>query len=115
GQRGYAVAIWGNGVGRVARRRPAFHDEALRESACSGRHDVNPYRRSPSRLSEDGHVVRIAAECRDVVVYPLQRELLIANAVGTRRFAWSLLVQIWMGEEPERAQAIVHAHHDDWS
>lgn len=62
-----------------------------------------------SRLAEDGHVVRVAAEYRDVLLHPSQRGDLVEQA-KVHRAVWPFSFQRWMREEAELAEAIVEAH-----
>jgi hypothetical protein len=61
--------------------------------------------RTAGRLSEDRHVVRIAAEGPYVPLHPAQRCLLILQSVVARARA-----ERRVGQEPEDAQAVVHRH-----
>ena len=67
----------------------------------------------PARaLAEDGDVLRVAAEGRDVALHPLQRRDLVHQAVVADRLARpGGLGQRRVGEVAERAQPVVDGHH----
>lgn len=59
--------------------------------------------------AEQGDVVRIAPEGRDVVVHPMQRRDLVHQAV----IAGATFRQRGMSEPAERAETIIHGDHDE--
>src|SRR5262249_29640470 len=67
---------------------------------------------SAGRFAEDGDVVRIASERGDVVLDPLQREILIEVAVVAGGMLWRFGGQFRYGEQTEDAQAIVEGNQD---
>ena len=62
-------------------------------------------------LAEDGDVVRIAAEFRDVVPYPLEGLDLIAKTLVAGDAVRVLRAQFRVGEESEAAQPVVERDH----
>ncbi len=65
------------------------------------------------RFSEDGHALRIAAEGRDVVLHPLQRELLVEDAVVAGDAGGGLGAERRVREKSERADTVVDRDHHD--
>ena len=63
-------------------------------------------------LPGDGHLVRIAAECRDIPLHPSQARLLIQVAEVRRRFRL-LPADLRMGQEAQRTDPVVHRDHHD--
>ncbi len=63
-------------------------------------------------LTENGHVVRVAAESRDVVLNPMQGCELVKKAVVARAETVILLSQKRMGQETEHADTIVDGHEN---
>ena len=57
-------------------------------------------------LPEESDATRVAAESGSVVAYPLERELLVSEAVVT-------FEAIYSSKETEGTDAIVECHHDD--
>ena len=64
------------------------------------------------RLAEDRHVVRVAAEPRDVALHPPQRRLLVHEAVVARGLIRGLGGQRRVREEAEEAEAVVDRDDD---
>ena len=65
------------------------------------------------RLTEDRHVLRIAAESADVLAHPLECSNLVEQTVVARRAVGRLCCQSRVGEEAEHAEAIVDRDHHD--
>ena len=63
------------------------------------------------RLAGDGHVVRVAAEGRDVVPHPLKRLDLIHEAIVAGAAVGILTGKLLGGEETEHTQAVAEVHH----
>src|SRR2546425_12771551 len=66
------------------------------------------------RLAEDGHVLRVAAECGDVLPYPVERtdeveRGEVPRALGFRR---AFTAQRGVAEISERSEPVVHREHD---
>ena len=87
-------------------------DTGLVEQAFgTGAAEQHRGRRAAGGLAENHHVVRVAAECADVVPGPLQRGDLVEDAVvdglTERR------VEMADVHKAESAHAVVDGHHDD--
>ena len=78
-----------------------------RRPACSSA----PSPTSPRRFPEDRDVVRITAECRDIVAHPRQGEDLVVEAdVGVEH---RLIAARCSGRGTECADPVIHAHEHD--
>ena len=92
---------------------PALHDRATEVAGASGRHDVQAHAVPTGGLPVNGHVVRIAAERRDIVAHPGERRALIEEAVVARRGIRGILGgKRGVAEKPERPEAIVGRDDD---
>ena len=67
---------------------------------------MQAHRHRARTLAEDRHLARVAAEGRDVLGHPAQRQALVQDAViaGKAQFA--------AGQEAQGTQAVVERHHD---
>src|SRR5258707_15270483 len=74
---------------------------------------LRAHRKRSRRLAEDSHVSGIAAECRNLVMHPLQCSQLIEQAVIASGIPARFLGQLWMDEESEDAEAIIHGNDDN--
>lgn len=75
-------------------------------------HHVERTRRT-SRLTADDDLVRVTAEVGDVIVDPLQGELLVEQAVVAGGVVGGLSAEVGMGEETEGAETVVDCDDDD--
>ena len=99
-------------LGRTGLDQRAAHRERAAEQSLRRRHAEQARDlAATTRLTEDRHVRRIAAEARDVVAHPLERgdDVEHADVAGIGE----LLVEVRHVEEPEHAEPMVHAHHHD--
>ena len=98
------------GVGRAA--RAALRDRLLEQSARLGQAEQRAHAHAARGLAEDGHVLGIAAEGRDVLAHPGERRDLVEDAlVAGRRDAPA--GQLVKAQEAERAEPVVDRHHHD--
>jgi len=74
---------------------------------------VAAHREAAGGLAEEGHVAGVAAERRGVGPHPLEGQALVEQAVVPHRAVVGLGRQLLGGEEPERAEPVVRAHHHD--
>src|SRR5262249_24452140 len=90
---------------RLAIRRTlaACTDRPVKQPLAAGRDELQACVLGARRLTEEGHVLRVAAEYGDVVAHPLERGLLIEQPLVARRRAFRL--ETGVREETERAQA----------
>ena len=72
------------------------------------------YASSACRLTEDGHIIRIAAKCRNVVVYPLQRHHLVHQSQVLSIGVVGSVGQVRQVEEAEDAQSILDGNKNDF-
>ena len=96
----------------LAETPPGVADCFVEQPARQRRGLEHTDRPRSSGLAEDRHVPWVAAECRDVVVHPLERGDVVEDAVVARRPVCRLGGQRRVGEEPERAQPVVGCDHD---
>src|SRR5215472_205708 len=99
------AALWSGQPTAVANASPAA------SAAGAGRDHLGQHRQAAGRLARDGHVVRIAAEARDVALDPAQCRLLVHQPVVAGRAARPG-GERRVGEEAERAEAVVDRHDD---
>ena len=90
-----------------------LQDRALEQAARQPRDHVRHDRTAAGRFAEERHLLRIAAEQRDVALDPLQRGELIQIAIVAARIAGRFPGQRRMGKEAEAAHAVIHADDDD--
>src|SRR4029077_1525286 len=83
-------------------------DQAFGQWGCHKRADG----KRASALTKNGHIVRIAAESGNVVLYPLKCRDLIEQTVVARGTVAGLGDEIRMREESKDTEAIVHGDHD---
>src|SRR5262249_2743134 len=88
--------------------RRALKNGFVEETRRRRRPDVSPGAVCTRRLSENGHVARVASERFDISLHPLERELLIHEPIVPR--GMPLLVQRRMREEATDVQTIVDRH-----
>ena len=102
-----AISIWdGQSLGT--------HDDSLMEQTTSQRRLAEGADTTASgTLSEDSHVVRVATELLNILLYPLQSLYLVEDAIVARYMIGALCRKSRMYEESEDAQTIVDAdkHH----
>src|SRR5690349_1100773 len=79
----------------------------MEEAAAPRRDEVHPDREASRRLADDRHVLRVSPERRDVVPHPLERELLILEALIAVR------ADAGVGEPAEVPQPVVDADDHD--
>ena len=90
--------------------RPALDDRRPEQAGGPGRDQVIAHRHRTGGLTGDGHLVRVAAERRDVVAHPTQRRLLVRQTVvadGAGR------PQRRMRQKAERTETVVERDDDD--
>ena len=76
----------GGGEGQLRQREgAALHDRPLEEPSGTARDEVGEDGQATGRLARDGHLVRVAAEPRDVLLHPAQGCLLIHQPVVAGR------------------------------
>jgi hypothetical protein len=90
-------------VARTAGLGDRFVEQAVRHR----RSDQAVHRHSAGGEAKDRHVVRIAAERRDVALDPLQGGNLVHVSVVALGFVRPLAAQGREGEEPEAPQAVI--------
>ena len=66
-------------------RRAALANRLLEQTLRQRRGHLRAHRKRSGAFAEDGHIARIAAERRNVVMHPVQRRHLIEQAVIARR------------------------------
>ena len=88
----------------------ALGDCPLEQSLRRGRDQLRADTQPAGRLTEDRHVLRVAAEARDVVLHPLERELLVHQAVVAGVVRLGPGAQRGMREEAEQAEPVVDRH-----
>ena len=105
----------GQGQDRLVCRghRWRLQDRTLEQAARQPRDHVGHDRTAAGRFAEQRHLLRIAAEQRDVALDPLQRRELIQIAIVAARIAGRFPGQGRMGKEAEAAHAVIHADDDD--
>ena len=91
---------------------PALDDGSLEQPIGQRRGEVGVDAQAARRLAEDRDPVRVPAEPGDVVLHPLQRQLLVHQAVVARAAVGGLRAQRRVGEEARRAQSVVDGHDD---
>ena len=99
----------GVAVEAAARLGDGLVEQPRRQRRCGEVADAD----GTGGFAEDGHVVRVAAECRDVVLHPLQRRDLIVQPLVARSAVGGFRAERRVGEEAEQTQAVVdgHQHH----
>ena len=105
-----------HGLDGLARIREAAgaHDDGLVEEALGERGGRQELRAAAAgALAEQHHVVRVAAELGDVGLHPLQGLDLVQGAPVAGRVLRVLRGELGMGEEAERAHAVVEGNEDD--
>ena len=92
----------------------AAHDDGLVEEALGQRRGAQElHAAGTGALAENHHVVRIAAELGDVFLDPFQDLDLVQGAPVAGGVLRILGRDLRMGEEAERAHAVVESHQDD--
>lgn len=95
----------------ITRNTPRCHDGLVEQRVAirTIRHHLQPHRDPPKALTEDGDVVGIPAKSRDVILDPLQRQVLIleSQVLSLGR------VESVGRREAEDADAVVDGHVDD--
>ena len=87
-------------------RCAALHDGPMEETLCARRRQERQHTSGAGGLTEDGDVVRVAAECGDVVAHPVQGcDLVDDSGVGHR----SVVIE---DEEAECPDAVVDGDDD---
>src|SRR5262249_36669986 len=92
--------------GERAEYRAAFADRACDQVLRQRRGHLRADRDGTGGFARNRHALRVASEGRDVLLYPLERRMLIEQGVIARGALRRLLRQLWMREESEHAQAI---------
>ena len=103
---------------RLRESRPptdtGFHRRLVEKSFRSWHSEQLQNGSTPGRDACNRHVLRITAECRDVVVNPLQRGELIHRVKATQRLVWlRRLGQCGMGEAALSQITIVKVDEHD--
>ncbi len=98
--------------GHATDRRTALRDGAMKQPLRRGHAEERAHLAGATRLPEDRHVVRIAAEVRDVVANPLEACDDVAHA-GVAGVGVLLAAEPREMDEPERVHAVGDADHDD--
>jgi len=99
--------------------RPTLYDGAAIEAGPDRRgREQTGNAQTTGGLPADGHLSRIATETFDIVLHPLQRQLLVHQAViagvaGILEEIRRRSEQPGFDQPTERAQSIVDGHHDD--
>src|SRR5699024_5670931 len=70
-------------------------------------------RYAPGRKTENGHIIRIATECPDILLYPLKGSNLVHIGVTALWFLWVLFTQLRKCKMAEASQTIVDGHQND--
>ena len=91
----------------------ALRDRAVEEARRERRRELRVHAQPAGRLAEDRHVVRVAAELRDVALHPAQRGLLVHQAVvaGAHGRATPAL-SAGCARKPEPAEPVVDRDDD---
>ena len=92
---------------RRRERSAAFADDPMEEAFGQWRYHKVVGGDGPRGLTEDGHVVRIAAESRDVFLYPLQRRDLVEQSVVARCVMFGLRAEFRQCKESEFPESVV--------
>ena len=96
------------------REAAGAHDDGLVEGALGERGGRQELRAAAAgALAEQHHVVRVAAELGDVGLDPLEGLDLVQGAPVAGRVLRVLRGELGMGEEAERAHAVVEGDEDD--
>lgn len=100
------------GVG-ISGYRSTLGYHAMKQSFRERRGYQNVGIDGSGRLAEDGDIRGIAAECRNVLVHPLERGDLVRQAVIAGGMMRRLAGEFGMSEEAEDRHAIVNGHQYD--
>src|SRR5690348_13960148 len=95
-------------LGRIRDRQQidaisVLHDGALKQPAGPRRDELSTDGICTCLFTEDRDVQRIAAECRNVPLYPAKRGLLVGDSEIAGEAIWRLCVERQMGEKAEHA------------
>ena len=92
-----------------------LHDGPTEQALVHRRADLREHAARARRLAEDGDILRVAAECGDVLTHPLdagvlvqESEVRIRGVVLTRL---RLFAQPLMGQETEYVEPVGHRNH----
>lgn len=91
----------------------ALHNCPVEQSFGKGRHEQETHAATASRLTENRHAARVAAERANVPLHPLKSRDLIEQAIVARDAMSGLLRKLGIGEKAERTQAVVNVHEND--
>src|SRR5690348_13491234 len=91
----------------------AFADRAREQLLRKRRSHQGANGNRSCRFARDGDALRVAAERRDILLYPAERCHLVEETVVARCVMARFLRQIRMREETEDAQAIVDGNRHD--
>src|SRR5207253_2466536 len=86
-----------------------FLEEPSGKRRCYQTTDIQ----SASRLAEDRHVVRVAAEISNILLYPSESENLIEQSIVARAVIRILGTQERVAEKAERPETIVDCYCND--
>src|SRR5699024_12443627 len=70
-------------------------------------------RYAPGRKTENVHIIRIATECPDILLYPLKGSNLVHIGVTAFWLLWVLFTQLRKCKMAEASQTIVDGHQND--
>ena len=111
GQEPHVLAGISGDAGR-AERSAALRDGAVEQALRLRRRAQHADGDAAGRFAEDRHLVRIAAEGRDVLLHPLQAGDQVLQAIVARNVMRRLGAQLRVRQETERSDAVGDADQD---